>query len=62
MRTRVFSPTYPTWALVGETSRPAGETVSVRLEAGIFQFEVFLIIISLFDEETLLFFIVLRNK
>ena len=28
MRTRVFSPTYPTWALVGGTSRPAGETVS----------------------------------
>ena len=27
MRTRVFSPTYPTWALVGGTSRPAGETV-----------------------------------
>ena len=31
MRTRVFSPTYPTWALVGGTSRPAGETVSIRL-------------------------------
>ena len=29
MRTRVFSPTYPTWALVGGTSRPVGETVSV---------------------------------
>ena len=28
MRTRVFSPTYPTWALVGGTSRPAGETVT----------------------------------
>ena len=27
MRTRVFSPTYPTWALVGGTSRPAGGTV-----------------------------------
>ena len=27
MRTRVFSPTCPTWALVGWTSRPAGETV-----------------------------------
>ena len=27
MRTQVFSPTYPTWALVGGTSRPAGETV-----------------------------------
>ena len=27
MRTRVFSPTYSTWALVGGTSRPAGETV-----------------------------------
>ena len=24
---RVFSPTYPTWDLVGGTSRPAGETV-----------------------------------
>ena len=24
---RFFSPTYPTWALVGGTSRPAGETV-----------------------------------
>ena len=29
MRIRVFSPTYPTWALVGGTSRPAGETVCV---------------------------------
>ena len=28
LRTRAFSPTYPTWALVGGTSRPAGETVS----------------------------------
>ena len=27
MRTRVFLPTYTTWALVGGTSRPAGETV-----------------------------------
>ena len=27
MRTRVFSSTYPNWALVGGTSRPAGETV-----------------------------------
>ena len=27
MCTRVFSPTYHTWALVGGTSRPAGETV-----------------------------------
>ena len=27
IRTRVFSPTYPTRALVGGTSRPAGETV-----------------------------------
>ena len=27
MRTRVFPPTYPTWAIVGGTSRPAGETV-----------------------------------
>ena len=27
MRTQVFSPTYPTWALVGGTSRPSGETV-----------------------------------
>ena len=31
MRTRVFSPTYPTWALVGGTSRPAGETVQMYL-------------------------------
>ena len=30
MRTRVFSPTYPTWALVRGTSRPAGETVSLH--------------------------------
>ena len=30
MRTRVFSSTYPTWALVGGTSRPAGETVHVH--------------------------------
>ena len=30
-RARVFSPTYPTWALVGGTSRPAGETVMVVL-------------------------------
>ena len=29
MRTRVFSLTYPTWALVGGTSRPAGETVHI---------------------------------
>ena len=28
MRTRVFSHTYPTYALVGGTSRPSGETVS----------------------------------
>ena len=27
IRTRVFLPTYPTWALVEGTSRPAGETV-----------------------------------
>ena len=27
MRTQFVSPTYPTWALVGGTSRPAGETV-----------------------------------
>ena len=27
MRTQVFSHTYPTYALVGGTSRPAGETV-----------------------------------
>ena len=31
MRTLVFSPTYPTWALVGGTSRPAGETVNIKL-------------------------------
>ena len=24
-----FLPTYPTWALVGGTSRPAGETVTI---------------------------------
>ena len=30
MRTQVFSPTYPTWALVGGTSRPAGETVLLK--------------------------------
>ena len=29
MRARVFSHTYPTYALVGGTSRPAGETVSI---------------------------------
>ena len=29
MHTQVFSPTYPTWALVGGTSRPAGETVHI---------------------------------
>ena len=29
MRTRVLSPPYPTWALVGGTSRPAGETVCI---------------------------------
>ena len=29
MRTLVFSPTYPTWAIVGGTSRPAGETVLI---------------------------------
>ena len=28
MHTLDFSPTYPTWALVGGTSRPAGETVN----------------------------------
>ena len=27
MRIQVFSPTYPTWVLVGGTSRPAGKTV-----------------------------------
>ena len=32
MCTRVFSPTYPTWALVGGTSRPAGETVCICLQ------------------------------
>ena len=32
MCTRVFSPTYPTWALVGGTSRPAGETVYNSLD------------------------------
>ena len=31
MRTRVFSPTYPTWVLVGGTSRPAGETVYIHI-------------------------------
>ena len=30
MRTRVFLPTYPTWALVGGTSRPTGETVCIN--------------------------------
>ena len=32
MRTQVFSPTYPTWALVGGTSRPAGETVQYNIK------------------------------
>ena len=36
MRIQVFSPTYPTWALVGGTSRPAGETVFLEGEGGIF--------------------------
>ena len=57
MRTRVFSPTYPTWALVGRTSRPAGETVqrgfttemspkcvdSVRVASGRYQMEAIFI-------------------
>ena len=32
MRTQVFLPTYPTWALVGGTSRPAGETVCFQIK------------------------------
>ena len=37
MRTQVFSPTYPTWALVGGTLRPAGETIRYML-AGCFSY------------------------